>query len=115
MTEGSRLPPGFVDLEKFLDYWDVSTSQERWARREAAPMEEITAFYHAVLPRLDDMQAYIDQYPLDALPEDAGRLMRLILALAHASIAVELHGRSKVLPNFHPQPLHVVAGFQPFG
>lgn len=54
-------------------------------------MAEIQAFYDAVQPRTKDAMAYIDQYPIDTLPEDAQRLMRVLLGVLHAAVSVEVH------------------------
>ena len=34
-------------------------------------MDELQAFYDAAFPRLEAVMAYLDQFELDALPDDA--------------------------------------------
>jgi hypothetical protein len=53
-------------------------------------MEEIQAFYEAMLPRMDEIINYLNQYPLDGLPAEAKRLFDLALSLMEISPAVEL-------------------------
>ena len=55
-------------------------------------MEEIRAFYEAILPRMDEVITYLNQYPLEAMPEDATRLFYLALSFMEISPAVELFG-----------------------
>ncbi len=52
------LPAGFEDLEKWLD-WALPTMAERSARRSASSMDDLQAFYDAMLPRLDAALAYL--------------------------------------------------------
>jgi hypothetical protein len=111
----TRLPVAFADLEPFVDHWDVPTSQERWMRRSGTDYPEIVRFYDAMTPRMEEATVYVEQFPLDAMPEDAGCLFRLLLALMQASMAVELHQASRVPQSPWPHSLKIAAGFQPFG
>ena len=87
MTVTARLPADFADLERFVEHWDVATSQERWIRRSETPLPEIRAFYDAMLARADDALAYVERCPLHNLPEDAARLLRLLLSMTQAAMA----------------------------
>ena len=64
------LPPEFADLEPFSD-WCLPTEAERYAKRLASSMDEMQAFYDAAFPRLEQILAYLDALPLDALPDEA--------------------------------------------
>ncbi len=110
-----RLPAGFEDLEEFVDHWDVPTSNERWHRRAGTDYGEIVRFYEAMTLRMEEATAYVEQYPLDDMPEDAGCLFRLLLALMQASMAVELHQASRVPHSPFPHTLKIGAGLQPYG
>lgn len=81
-------PAEFADLEPFAD-WAIPTERARYARRIARTMDELQAFYDAAFPRIDDALAYLDGYAMDALPEDATRLLWLYCALMTASFPVE--------------------------
>lgn len=109
------LPVGFEDLEEFVAFWAVPTAHERWMQRSSASFEDIQRFYDAVLARAEAAKAYLDQYPLDAMPEDAGRLLLLLLALTQAAMAVELHRAPRVPHSTFPHGLTIDAGIQPFG
>src|SRR5713226_2170062 len=79
------LPSGFSDLERFAD-WMLPTSVERNRKRLASSMDEISALYNALLPRLEEILAYLDQFSLEEMPQDALRLLFLTLSLAEVSI-----------------------------
>ncbi len=89
------LPQAFRDLEPWMP-WSLETERERSEKRQASSMEEIRGLYDAVLPRMDEALTYLDQYPLDAMPTDARRLLLLTLSLAEVAPAVELFGQPRV-------------------
>jgi hypothetical protein len=84
----SQLPREFADLEPFA-HWALPTERERYAERLSSTMDELQAFYDAAFPRLEDAAAYLDQFPLDALPDDATRLLQLCYSLINVSFPVE--------------------------
>ena len=86
----SPLPPGFSDLEPFVADWCLDSEPERYAKRLSSTMDEIQEFYDAVMPRVGDAIAYLEKFPLDELPEDAWRLLKLLYSLILMSFAVEI-------------------------
>ena len=90
------LPAEFSDLEPFAADWSLETERERYAKRLASSMDELQALYDAALPRLEDVCAYLDGFPLDALPEDAARLLWLMYSLVNASFPVEVWRQPRV-------------------
>jgi hypothetical protein len=94
-TTTSTLPDAFADLEPFAD-WALPTADERYAKRLASDMVELQAFYDAAMARIQDALTYLDQFPLDELPEDATRLMWLYCALMTASFPVEAWRQPRV-------------------
>ena len=91
----STLPADFADLEPFAD-WALETEAERYAKRLASSMDEIQAFYDAVFPRLEDAKAHLDALDLQALPDDARRLLWLMYSLVNASFPVEVWRQPRV-------------------
>lgn len=84
------LPDAFQDLDPLVTGgWALPTERERNSKRYASTMEELQEVYDAILPRLDDMIAYLNSLPIDDMPEDAKRLFYLTLTLAEISLAVE--------------------------
>ncbi len=59
-------------------------------------MEELQAFYDAAFPRLDDAMGYLEQFPMDGLPEDAKHLLWLYCGLVTASFPVEVWRQARV-------------------
>ena len=89
------LPTDFADLEPFAD-WAIPTERARYDKRVASTMDELQAFYDTAFPRMEEAMAYLDQYPLDALPDDAKRLLWLYCALITASFPVEVWRQPRV-------------------
>jgi hypothetical protein len=84
------LPPAFSDLEPWVEEWCLESESERYAKRLASTMDEIQAFYDAIYPRAEDAMRYLEQFPLDDLPEDAWRLLKLLYSLIVMSFPVEI-------------------------
>lgn len=91
------LPPEFADLEPFASTWCLATEPERWERRMASSMPELVSFYDAAFPRLDAAIEHCDRHPLDGLPADVERLLRLVHSLVLVSMAVEIFGQVKTV------------------
>jgi len=106
------LPSGFSDLERFAQ-WVLPTSVERNRKRLESSMDEINAFYNAMLPRLQEILAHLDQFSLQEMPQDARRLLFLSLSLAEVSIAVELFHEPKVTGGCDPERFVVVRDLNP--
>ena len=83
------LPAEFADLEPFAERWCLAAEHERYEVRLAASMDEMHTFYDAAFPRMEAAMAYLDQFPLDELPDDARNLMRVLYSLISISFAVE--------------------------
>ncbi len=111
----TALPDGFEALAPFQRYWGVATTQLRRERREAASMAEITAFYDVMLALAPAAIAHLEAFPLDAMPPASGRLMELLLMLAHVSMATELHGQPRAPHSPYPHGVRLVQGPAYFG
>ncbi len=97
MNSSSRLPipRGFEDLAPFTD-WVLPSERERYAKRVASTMDELQAFYDAVFPRLYDACVYLEQFPMDDLPEDAINLLWMCCSLVTVSFPVEVWRQPRV-------------------
>jgi hypothetical protein len=84
------LPPEFADLEPWVEGWCLDSEPERYAKRLASSMVELQAFYDAIFPRAEAAIAHLEKLPLDELPEDAFRLLKLLYMLIIVSFAVEI-------------------------
>jgi hypothetical protein len=92
----AMLPDAFSDLEPFAPTWCLRTETERYDRRLASSMEEMQAFYDTAFPRLEEAMAYLDQFPLDSLADDATNLLRLCYSLVQVSFPVEVWRQPRV-------------------
>jgi hypothetical protein len=90
------LPAGFSDLEPFVAAWCVDSEPERYAKRLSSTMDEIQAFYDAIFPRAEAAIGHLEQFPLDALPDDAARLLKLLYSLIVISFAVEIWRQPRI-------------------
>jgi hypothetical protein len=85
----STFPAVFADLEPFSE-WCLEFERERYAKRLSSSMPEMQTFYDAAFPRLEAAMEYLDQYPLDALPDDAKHVLWLLYSLVNVSFPVEV-------------------------
>lgn len=111
----TSLPKGFDALGPFVAYWVRDSNDERRAARSTAEMDDIRAFYDTVVALAADAIAYLEQFPLDNMPDDATRLFKLMLAMNHAAIAVEMHGAPRAHDSPWPAPVRVAKGPWPHG
>ena len=95
----STLPEDFRDLEGWTD-WCLETEKERSDRRQASSFEDVRAFYDAMLPRVEAALAYLDSFPMDAMPPNEWRLFLLTLSLAEVAPAIEAFGQVSVVDGF---------------
>ena len=91
----ATLPTEFADLEPFAA-WCLEREHERYAKRLSSTMAEMQAFYDAAFPRLDAAIEYLNRYDLDALPDDAKRLLWLCYSLVNVSFPVEVWRQPRV-------------------
>jgi hypothetical protein len=96
----SLLPEQFKDLEPFVGAWSLATERERNRERLSSTMAEIQALYDALLPRMDEIIGYLNQFPIDGMPDDGRRLFYLTLSLAEVAPAVEFYKQPEVVDGF---------------
>ncbi|GGU94095.1 hypothetical protein GCM10010182_07540 [Actinomadura cremea] len=90
------LPREFAGLEPFAARWCRPTEHERYGARLASTMDEMQAFYDAVVPRAEEAMAHLERYPYDALPEDATNLLHLLYSMIQVSFPVEVWRQPRV-------------------
>jgi len=85
----TTLPSGFEDLAPLLG-WNLATMDERRDRRADSPMEDIDAFYHAILPRMDAILEHLTTVEIaDDMDPGSATLLHLALSLCEVAPAVE--------------------------
>jgi hypothetical protein len=97
MTDGVQLPEAYCALEVFAAAWALPNSDARLHKRMTTSMDDIQAFYDAMLPITEQALAHLDRFELSALPPAEMRLFHLVLAGAEAALAVEVY-RAPRLP-----------------
>lgn len=94
----SQLPADFAALEHFATKWALGTSKQRHLARLNSTKEELQAFYDAILPKMRNLLAALDQYPLGSLPEELHKLYWLSLSFAEIAPHIELYKGSVGVP-----------------
>ncbi|XVQ09402.1 hypothetical protein ACQP1W_43890 [Spirillospora sp. CA-255316] len=90
------LPKEFAGLEPFAGKWCLPTEHERYGTRLASTMDEMQAFYDAVVPRAEEAMSYLEKLPYDSLPEDATNLLHLLYSMIEVSFPVEVWRQPRV-------------------
>ena len=95
MTASNKFPTQFADLEPFGSF-ARPTERERYARRIECDMAELQAFYDAAFPLLEPATTYLEQFPVDSLPEPERNLLLLMMSLVTVSFPVEVWKQARV-------------------
>jgi len=102
-----RLPEQFKDLESFVGTWALATQTERKKKRVSSTIEELRVFHDTILPRMDEIILYLNQFSLDNMPQDAKRLFDLALSFMEVASAVEIFGQPDVPEAFAADRLEI--------
>ena len=114
MTEQYRLPARFGQLEYLAQQWALPTENQRSAKRWSASPDEFQEFYDAMVPLINEILAYLDQFSLEDMPDDALTLFHLSLALAESAPHVEFYkGAAKIPHSFDARRMLVTRGDAP--
>ena len=108
-SSAARLPPGFEDVERFVENWVLVDSRARAAKRQASTMAEVRGFYDAMLPLARSAIDYLRRYGLDELSPEGGRLLKLMLSLAEVSTAIEWYDSTTVPDSFDFSRFNLIA------
>ena len=110
MTD-TTLPADFKDLERFAGDWALATERERNSRRiNSSGIDELQEYYDTMMPRMEEILNFLNQYEIDDLPADCERLFHMTLSLAEVAVAVEIFKQPTVVDGFDsnrltPMPL----------
>ncbi|MET0587265.1 MAG: hypothetical protein ABWZ75_01985 [Novosphingobium sp.] len=94
------LPAGFEAAEPFVADWVLPDAAARMAKRQASGIEELRALYDTMLPLGEAALAHLREFELGSVPDDAERLLKLMLALAEVAPAVEWYNDPRVYDGF---------------
>ena len=90
------LPEGFAELEPLVAEWARPTRAERYEVRLSKTYDELVELYDAVAPKAEAAIAHLDGLDLDALPEDATRLLHLLYSFILVSYAVNIFHQPRI-------------------
>lgn len=93
------LPEPFVDLQSFVSGWGLATEQERFRKLHTVKLDELRVFYDAMLPRMDQVLDYLDQYSISSMPENAKGLYLLAMTFAETAHPVDLRWKDVDFPD----------------
>lgn len=105
-TSPAGLPEQFAELDRFAG-WILESQDERYAKRLASSMAEMTDLYNSVMARIADVIEYCNQFPIDDMPEPARNLMLLSYSFIQASFPVEAWKQPRV-PDSGAAEIHIV-------
>lgn len=111
----TALPSAFEALEPLVEKWALATSDERVRVRGQSSFDEIKAFYNAMVPHAENALRHLNGKDIRNLTKADEELMRLMLALAHTAIAVEVQKMAHIPGVSYPHELRIVSGPTPFG
>lgn len=84
------IPQQFASLRPFVQGWALASEEERYAKLHSVTLDELRAFYEAMMARLPEVLAFLDSYPLDQLPGEAATVMDLAQTFAHTAHPLDL-------------------------
>jgi hypothetical protein len=93
---GTSLPDSFSELEPYVADWALATRKERYAARLDRPFDDLVAFYDSVAPRAEEAIAYLDELNVNALPDDATRLLHMLYSFILVSYAVNVFNQNRI-------------------
>ncbi len=88
--------PDFSGMDTQLAAWGLPTTEDRLEKRLESSMDEIRSFYEAMLPRLSEVIEYLNQFPLESIPEQDQPMARAALAMCEIDNAVNKWGAAVV-------------------
>ncbi len=89
--------PDLAEIQDYVDQWALATETDRIKKRTGSTLEELTAFYEAVLPRLREIILFLDQFPLKQIPAAYLPLTYVALSMIEVDQAVN-KWKSPILP-----------------
>ena len=80
----------FSGLQSFAEQWGLENAEARLKQRANAEFSELKEFYDAVSPQLDEIIQYLNQYPVDEIPDADKPLAYMALALCELDDALHV-------------------------
>ena len=90
MSERAMLPEAFSELEPFAAIWCIPDANERYDRRLASSMDELEAFYRAVVERAGEIMDHLRTRDPADMDDASTNLMWLMCSLSTVGFAVDV-------------------------
>jgi len=71
----------FRELDAIVAEWGLPTMQQRIEKRLNSSMQELRQFHDSMLPHLEKIIEFLNQFPVDAIPEQYKPLANAALAM----------------------------------
>lgn len=84
--------PDFSELESHVREWGLPTTRDRVVKRMNSSFEELEAFHAAMIPRLEEIIQFLNEFPLDEIPGEHLPLAWTALAMCEVDDAVSKWG-----------------------
>lgn len=98
----SELPAPFQELVPFAN-WALQPERARTELRLTSTMEEIQAFYDAMMQRIDEILDYLEEWSGEDMPPPAYRLFLMSLSLVEVVPLIELYKRLEAIDACDPR------------
>jgi hypothetical protein len=85
------LPAQFADLAVWVRDWALTTERERFLKLHSVQLLQLRDFYQAMLPRIDEILVYLNQWEVSALPADARTLFDLAMTFSETAHPIDLN------------------------
>jgi hypothetical protein len=96
------LPAAFAGLEAFVPEWALASERERYLKLHATTLPQLKAFYDAMLPRMDEVMAFLKTQPLEGMAPEAENLYRLAMTFAETAHPLDLGWKDVDFPSAFP-------------
>ena len=91
-----KLPEVFSDLSRYSADWIHSTEVERNRYRVNCSLAELRGFYEAMMPKMEEISNFLNNYSLAELPRECTNLLELALMAMEVAPSVEYYNSPDV-------------------
>ena len=102
MTEESSLPEAFASLQPLVGEWALASERARYQKLHRCTLDELRAFYDAMLPRMSEILEYLDRYTVSDMPDDARTLFHLAMTFSETAHPIDLKWRDVDFDSAYP-------------
>jgi hypothetical protein len=98
----ASLPLKFGDLEVFVSDWALKSEVARFNKLHQVTLPQLRVFYDAMLPKIEEILLYLNQYKIQELPADAKILFYLAMTFAETAHPIDLNWADVDFPDAYP-------------